>query len=191
MSDTYTSIDVRYQSAWLEVNQRIALRQNAITTYVTLMASLVVAIFLVKDKNISFASDLMLVAIPLLSISFSLLNFKHDQTIQHLRSFLAKCESVNVNLEIPAYHLDSFWKRKADAFRLLHDFACLVLVFIYNSIGVIAIYKQYGTYLRPDSYLTGLFIVVAFAPLVIVVWPAIQHWKKRRLAMRKASEQNR
>lgn len=83
----------RYTSAWNEVNARIGQRQNALNIYVTLCSAIIAILFTAKGEP-PMDPRLFGMLIPVASFVFGFLNFKHDRTIEILRSFLTKCETI-------------------------------------------------------------------------------------------------
>ena len=169
----------RYVAAWAEVDFRIAQRQNALQIYVTLAAALIAVIFTGKPVHGAdpFWFSLLL---PVVSLAFASLNYKHEQTIGILRRYLENCEkfsdkaeakelsspSSRIKIEdMPQYHLLHY--SEAQRIRRHHDWAAAGLVIIFNVMGFFLARTGIDKIFDPTSALTWLYIVLAS---VSVVW---------------------
>jgi hypothetical protein len=93
-------LNSRYLAAWSEVNTRITLRQNALTQYIGL-SGLIISIMLSTAFIQGQAADggILFALIPIFSVGFAFLNYKHDKTIALLRNFLGRCEQSPLRFE--------------------------------------------------------------------------------------------
>jgi hypothetical protein len=90
-------LNYRYSSIWNEVNARIAQRQNALSMFVSLAAGIISVLFISagtvavdQEQMVRFDPYFFSVLLPIISVVFGFLNYKHDMTISLLRSFLSE-----------------------------------------------------------------------------------------------------
>lgn len=157
------SMNYRYAGAWHEVNARIAQRQNALNIYVSLASGIVGILFAASRTATSFVWLL-----PVISVAFAFLNYKHDVTIALLRRFMAECERHNLDkhpsLAMVGYNSSAFYMKLADGARKFHDLSSAALILLFNAIGAVVAYKS-----APDNFvhstwaMGGYFAVALFA----------------------------
>jgi hypothetical protein len=133
------ALNYRYSGAWMEVNTRIALRQNAVTMYVTLSSAILT--ILATAKKIDFPIDINTFSLlmPAVSLFLGLLNYKHDNTIAVLRAFMRECERGGdaTRLRLVGYNTDSHFRNPAEFYRNFHDASAALLIFVFNMIGLV------------------------------------------------------
>ena len=176
-NDALSTVDVvsmnyRYAGAWHEVNARIAQRQNALNIYVSLASGIVGILFAAgrgaaggTTNPISFVWLL-----PIISVAFAFLNYKHDVTIALLRRFMAECEQQNLQkhpeLTLLGYNSSKFYIALADSARKFHDISSAALVLLFNVIGALVAYAS-----SPDNFAHSAWPMVAyFAVVVFAMW---------------------
>jgi hypothetical protein len=177
----YVAMNYRYSSAWNEVNARIAQRQNAINIYVTLSTAIIAVLFTSTGRVPTTPEDLRVdprifsLLIPVVSLVFGFLNFKHDRTIAILRSFLADCESIGPKSGLLTYNISTRFKPHADKTRKYHDFACMVLIFSFNAIGLLVTHEAFPTVFGWSGYPVFVYILVGlFSMWLIHIGPRSQ-----------------
>lgn len=161
------SMNYRYAGAWHEVNARIAQRQNALNIYVSLASGIVGILFAASRTASSFVWLL-----PIISVAFAFLNYKHDVTIALLRHFMAECEQHNQDkhpgLTLLGYNSSEFYAKRADGARRYHDLSSAALILLFNAIGAVVAYAA-----APDNFahsawaMVGYFGVALFAMWVV------------------------
>ena len=125
---------------------RIAQRQNALNIYVSLASGIVGVLFAAGRSDARLASKLnsFVWLLPVISIAFAFLNYKHDVTIALLRRFMAECEQQNCDkypsLRLLGYNSSPFYMPLADSARKFHDVSSAALVLLFNGIGAVVAY---------------------------------------------------
>lgn len=161
----------RYTSAWNEVNARIGQRQNALNIYVTLCSAIIAILFTAKGKP-PMDPRLFGMLIPVASFVFGFLNFKHDRTIGILRSFLTKCEKISYpdDERLIGYNSSIEFRRQADKTRNFHDFAAVVLILVFHTIGLVATHNIHPEpIVSPLSYISIIFSTAAMILSIVLV----------------------
>jgi len=166
------SMNYRYAGAWHEVNARIAQRQNALNIYVSL-ASGIVGILFAAGRGVAGAAanpTSFVWLLPVISVAFAFLNYKHDVTIALLRRFMAECEQHNRDkhpeLLLLGYNSSGFYMALADSARKFHDLSSAALVLLFNTIGAVVAYTS-----SPDSFAHSAGPMVAyFAVVTFAMW---------------------
>lgn len=141
------SLNYRYVAAWSEVNARIGLRQNALTIYVTLSAAIITILATVPSDRFPIPTAAFALFLPLFSLFFGLLNYKHDMTIALLREYLRQCELKGYGEDqefLPGYNSHSGFKAHAEKYRGLHDWAATLLILMFNILGAVVAYQSLG-----------------------------------------------
>ena len=162
------SMNYRYAGAWHEVNARIAQRQNALNIYVSLASGIVGILFASGQAAGARVANAMSFVwlLPVISVAFAFLNYKHDMTIALLRRFMAECERQNLDkhphLALVGYNSSEFYMSRADSARKFHDLSSAALVLLFNAIGVVIAYSA-----SPHG------IVHSVAPMVVYFGVAI------------------
>jgi len=165
-------MNYRYAGAWHEVNARIAQRQNALNIYVSLASGIVGILFAAgrtaaggRGNHASFVWLL-----PIISVAFAFLNYKHDVTIALLRRFMAECEQLNrdkhAELTLLGYNSSDFYMARADSARKFHDLSSAALVLLFNAIGAVVAYTS-----SPDNFAHSAWpMVMYFAVAMFATW---------------------
>lgn len=133
------ALNFRYVAAWNEISARIAQRQNAITIYATVSGVfLTILAGATIQKFDRTAVGFFSLLLPILSLCFAFLNYKHNETITLLREFLAECEQMGEAepLKLPHYNSDPRYRIRADQYRRWHDFSAALLIVLFNAIGL-------------------------------------------------------
>lgn len=165
-------MNYRYAGAWHEVNARIAQRQNALNIYVSLASGIVGIVFATGTTPAGRASShtAFVWLLPVISVAFAFLNYKHDVTIALLRRFMAECErhnrEKNPELVLLGYNSSEFYMTVADSARKFHDLSSAALVLLFNVIGAVVAYVA-----SPDSFAHSMApMVMYFAVVMIAMW---------------------
>lgn len=183
------SLNYRYVSAWNEVNSRIAQRQNAVTIFVTL-SSIIVTVLLSGNHPVGSSSNqlntfalldpaLFSLLLPVISIVFGFLNYKHDKTIALLRYFLSECEALTSKnypaIQVIDYNSSDYFRKYADSARRFHDYSCLALIVIFNVLGVLVIEKAYPSAFEWTGWPIFAYCSMAIFSIFLVMrstwWP--------------------
>lgn len=166
------SMNYRYAGAWHEVNARIAQRQNALNIYVSLGSGIVGILFAAGRSATAGATrqtDFVWL-LPVISVAFAFLNFKHDVTIALLRRFMAECERHNLDahpeLSLVGYNSSPFYMARADGARKFHDLSSAALVLLFNVIGAIVAFSSSGRSMTSSAPL----IAVYFGVTLFAMW---------------------
>lgn len=174
------NLNFRYIAAWNEVSARIAQRQNAITIYATgsgLFLTILAGATVPESVDRTVVS-LFSLLLPILSLCFAFLNYKHNETITLLREFLAECEQKGdaIPLKLPNYNSGDY-RVRADQYRRWHDFSAALLIVLFNVLGL------YFGYLISSSVLDlqKLPVVLYF---VLWFWALVQIARRPRWAWR-------
>jgi hypothetical protein len=179
-------MNFRYAAVWNEVNSRIALRQNAVTMFVTLSCA-IITIMLTQGTGTQTPNQNSLAIInpryfsglmPCVSIVFALLNYKHDKTIALLRQFLKEAEelmTVEYDLKLLGYNSDTLYRPVADDVRKLHDFTCAALIALFNGVAGFVAFGVLPNESRVSGALLTFYFLVVVACIIGVMrstwWP--------------------
>ena len=174
-------MNYRYSAAWQEVNTRIAQRQNALNIFVTLATGIVAIILASRGTAPSqFDPKWFSLLLPLVSIAFGLLNYKHDKTIALLRWYLSEAERMAPPggapaATFPGYNSDPRFKKHADSTRRFHDYSCAFLVVFFNFVGFVAALRSFPTIFTITGWPIFIYIASIAISLYFVmrssVWP--------------------
>lgn len=182
MGDKAVDANYRFIAAYNEVNARIAQRQQALTLYVTLTASLLAGLFALHPGEASrqLPVEWLVFAFPVTTLCLAFLNYKAERAITNLRSFLATLERVgDAHLSLPSYNADPRWASGVNKVRRFHDYAAAVLAGGANAIGIGAVFRLYPERLADHPLL--LAALVAAAVLAILALLVIPRWSYRPL----------
>lgn len=170
-------LNYRYASAWNEVNSRIAQRQNTVTIYVTLSTAIITFFLTGPSSGEAINRNLFSLFIPVVSLVFGFLNYKHDKTIALLRSFLAECEKVPYSgAKLVGYNSDTTYKDEANKFRNYHDLACTLLIVLYNIVGFYAAFHAF-----PDAFsITRWPIFFYIGSAIFSSWLVLSGWTRKK-----------
>jgi len=138
-SGDYVSSNYRYVATYNEVVARISQRQQTLTLFVAIFTGLVTALIATRDMfRTSHASIAwLMVGFPFASIALTLLNYKYENLISILRSYLASLERVkDAHLFLPSYNCDAAYIGQANRARYFHDLTCAALILAYNGVAV-------------------------------------------------------
>lgn len=171
-------LSYRYRAAWGEIGTRIAQRQNALQIYVTLATGILAVIFTGRPLQLDNAGhkinpNVFFFLLPIVSLTFAFLNFKHERTIAILRQFLTACETVNNSHSnpLPNYHGDEKYYKSAKRVRNWHDYASILLIIVFNAIGgwvASEAFPQLATVTWPNLLLSGLYDVMVLSACLLV-----------------------
>jgi hypothetical protein len=168
------SIDIRYLTAWNEVNTRITLRQNALSLYITLVLGIAAALLTGKSSQ-AFDSKWLSYGFPIISLVFAFLNLKHELTIRNLRLYLCECEKLIVSpFDALGYHATDKWSQRADNIRIFHDVASALLVLSCSVLGWYTIYSADSTLINWNSVLAWIFVFSTLASVLMTLYPSIK-----------------
>lgn len=167
----FASVNYRYIAASNELNARTSQRQQALTIFISFFIGLLAA--LIAAHNASKGSDAhiewILLGFPVASASFTFLNFKYELIITNLRQYLSELEQLgDAHLVIPSYNTNPKWVKKSNRGRRFHDYACAILIFACNSIGVSAFYVLF-----PERF-NAAYWVLLIVFLVTLITAALQ-----------------
>lgn len=160
-------MNYRYAGAWQEVSTRITQRQNALNIFVTLSIGIVTILLASPGASTSLDPNLFSMLLPLVSLAFGLLNYKHDKTIALLRAYLAECEMCKDGVtELPGYNSSPLYRQHAESTRRLHDVSCAFLLVFFNIVGYFAAHRAY-----PEAFkVTGWPVFVYFVCVLLSIW---------------------
>ena len=108
---------------------------------------------------------------PVLSLMFAFLNFKHDKTIAVLRAFMAECEKLGSAkaLSLPGYNSDDHYRPLADKYRNYHDYAAALLIFLYNAVGLLIAWASFPSFFDFTKWPIIAYVFGAAASIYIVM----------------------
>ena len=166
-------MNYRYAGAWHEVNARIAQRQNALNIYVSLASGIVGILFAAShasEGRLSNNTPTFVWLLPVISVAFAFLNYKHDVTIALLRRFMAECEQLNLDrhpeLILMGYNSSDFYMTLADGARKFHDVSSAALILLFNVIGAVVAYTS-----APDNFAHSAWaMVIYFGVALFAMW---------------------
>lgn len=177
MSEKGVDANYRFIAAYQEVNSRIMQRQQALTLYVTLTASLLAALLALHpgDGGRQLPVEWLVFAFPVTTICLAFLNYKTERAITNLRSFLSSLERIaNAHYQLPSYNTDPRWATGVNKVRRFHDYAAAVLAGGANAIGIGAVVRLYPERLAGNPLLLTLLVIGALlsilALLIIPRW---------------------
>lgn len=167
------SMNYRYAGAWHEVNARIAQRQNALNIYVSLASGIVGILFAASRAGVGRlenSAPSFVWLLPVISVAFAFLNYKHDVTIALLRRFMAECEQLNRDkhpeLLLVGYNSSSFYMELADGARKFHDVSSAALILLFNVIGAVVAFAS-----SADNFAHSVWpMVVYFGVALFAMW---------------------
>lgn len=169
----------RFIAAYQEVNARIVQRQQALTLYVTLTASLLAALLALHPGEASrrLPVEWLVFAFPVTTTCLAFLNYKAERAITNLRSFLASLERIgNAHQALPSYNTDPRWATGVNKVRRFHDYAAAVLAGGANAIGIGVVGRLYPERLAQPLLLATL---IAGAVLSVAALLVIPRWSYR------------
>lgn len=179
---TTVAMNFRYVAAWNEVSARIAQRQNAITIYATgsgLFLTILAGATVPQSIDRTVVSIFSLL-LPILSLCFAFLNYKHNETINLLREFLAECERKGdaASLQLPTYNShDGHYRARADQYRRWHDFSAVLLIILFNVIGLYFGYILSSSLLDLQKWPVVLYFIIWFWSVVQIARRPRWAWK--------------
>src|SRR6218665_889148 len=112
MSNKPVDANYRYIAAANELNVRIALRQQLLGLYTTLVLGLLAAMVALRPEagGARVPVEWLGLGFPVASLCLVLLNYKTERSLTHLRRFLAELEQLgNAHHELPSYNSDPAW----------------------------------------------------------------------------------
>jgi hypothetical protein len=165
------SINYRYIGAWNEVGTRLALRQNALTMYVTLASAILTILATSQRIGIPFDVSIFSLTMPAISLFLAFLNFKHDKTILLLRSFLRECENngISAELRLPGYNSIDFYRQNAEWYRNFHDYSAAILILMFSALGFDIAYSSFPYLFDPKGWPAFLYIILSFISILFVI----------------------
>jgi hypothetical protein len=177
----------RYVAVWAEVNTRIVLRQNALTQYITLSGTIIAlmlsAPFLAPaaTQTGNAATDkldpgIIFLLIPIFSVAFAFLNYKHDKTIALLRHYLSRAEELTPEgLEFVrlGYNSTAIFKVQADRIRNLHDLAFAIAILVFNVFGFFAGRTVFTKSTLFNELLAGACLIIVIISVGMVMKNAV------------------
>jgi len=177
MSEKGVDANYRFIADYQEVNARIVQRQQALTLYVTLTASLLAGLFALHpgDASRQLPVEWLVFAFPVTTLCLAFLNYKTERAITNLRSFLASLERLgNAHHQLPSYNTDPRWANGVNKVRRFHDYAAAVLASGANGIGIGVVLRLYPERLAGQPLIVSLLTVAAVlsvsALLIIPRW---------------------
>lgn len=177
MNEKGVDANYRFIAAYQEVNARIVQRQQALTLYVTLTASLLTGLIALHpgENRHALPVEWLVFAFPVTTICLAFLNYKTERAITNLRSFIASLEKIgNPHGQLPSYNTDPRWATGVNKVRRFHDYAAAVLASGANAIGIGTVLRLYPEQLSTTSPLTygliGLAILAVMSLLIIPRW---------------------
>ena len=186
------ALNYRYFGCWNEVNARIAQRQNAVTVYVSLSIAILTILASAPLKAHAPANaelgnefplnpNILSLLMPLISLLFGFLNFKHDRTIAVLRAFMSDCEKLGSSQGLPGYNSDNYYRQQADKYRNFHDYAAVMLIVMFNIICLAVGVNSFPGFLDLAKWPIIAYFGIFGASLVFVtrsMWSPIDFSKR-------------
>lgn len=163
-------MNYRYSAAWQEVCTRIAQRQNALNIFVTLATGIVTILLASPSTGTTLNPNLFSMLLPLVSLAFGMLNYKHDRTIALLRAYLTECELYLNGDALPGYNSSQHYKQHAEFTRRFHDYSCGFLLLFFNIFGFYSAHKAYPAVFT----ITGWPVFLYFALVLVSFWLVMQ-----------------
>lgn len=182
MSEKAVDANYRFIAAYQEVNARIVQRQQSLTLYVTLTASLLAALLALHPGRAGreLPVEWLVFAFPVTTLCLAFLNYKTERAITNLRSFLSSLERIgNAHHQLPSYNTDPRWATGVNKVRRFHDYAAAVLASGANAIGIGVVLRLYPERLADHHFL--LFTLIVSAMLSVVALLLIPRWSYRPL----------
>ena len=170
------TLNYRYSGAWHEVGTRIALRQNAVTMYVTLSSAILTILSTASRLNFPIDLNMFSLLMPAVSFFLALLNFKHDKTIALLRNFMRECERSGAaeRLNLVGYNLNPRFREDAEWYRNLHDVSAALLIIVFNGIGLIIAYYSFPTLFDPTRWPIFVYVGGMLISLALVMHSSLE-----------------
>lgn len=183
MSEKGVDANYRFIAAYQEVNARIVQRQQSLTLYVTLTASLLAALLALHpgEGGRQLPVEWLVFAFPITTICLAFLNYKTERAITNLRSFLSSLERLgNAHHQLPSYNTDPRWATGVNKVRRFHDYAAAVLASGANAIGIGAVVRFYPERLADKPLLLILLACGAVAAVLALL--IIPRWSYKPIA---------
>lgn len=183
MSNKPVDANYRYIAAANELNVRIALRQQLLGLYTTLVLGLLAAMVALRPEAGSSRVPVEWLALgfPVASLCLVLLNYKTERALTHLRRFLAELEQLgNAHQELPSYNSDPAWAAGTNSTRRLHDYSAALLVAAAHAVGLGALWRIYPGHVGWDAPALWINGVSGVAAVLALLWLA--RWSYRPVA---------
>jgi hypothetical protein len=167
----FVDANYRFIAAYQEVNARIAQRQQALTMYITLVASMLAAMVALRTSvnKADLPVAWIMLGFPVASLCLAFLNYKAERAITNLRQFLSSLEKLNNAHEtLPSYNTHQKWSHSANKARRFHDYASAVLVAGGNLIGLGAVVAIFPDHVTLYSWLLWVSIAVSLISIVFI-----------------------
>lgn len=162
----------RFTAAANELNVRIALRQQLLTFYTTLVLGLLAALVALRPEPDGSHAPVEWLALgfPVASLCLVLLNIKTEHSLTHLRNFMSTLEQVgNAHHHLPSYNADPSWAAGTNGMRRLHDYSAAMLVAAAHAVGMGALWRIYPLEMgwqSPSMWVCGISGVAAAIALL-------------------------
>jgi hypothetical protein len=162
----------RFTAAANELNVRIALRQQLLAFYTTLVLGLLAALVALRPEADGSHAPVEWLALgfPVASLCLVLLNIKTEHSLTHLRNFMSALEQIgNAHHHLPSYNADPRWAAGTNGMRRLHDYSAAMLVAAAHAVGMGAlwrIYPQEMGWQSPSMWVCGISGVAAVIALL-------------------------
>lgn len=176
----FVDANYRFIAAYQEVNARIVQRQQALTLYVTLAASLLAAQFALHPGGGGryLPAEWLALGFPLATLCLAFLNYKAERAITNLRAFLASLERLNAaSHALPGYNTDPRWAAGSNRVRRFHDYAAAALAAGANAMGIGAAAHGSGSMTTAPTPL--LWTALAGAVASVAALLVIPRWSYR------------
>lgn len=162
----------RFTAAANELNVRIALRQQLLALYTTLVLGLLAALVALRPEADGSHAPVEWLALgfPVASLCLVLLNIKTEHSLTHLRRFMSALEQLgNAHHHLPSYNTDPTWAAGTNGMRRLHDYSAAMLVAAAHAVAMGALWRIYPDEMgrqSPAMWICGLSGVAAVMALL-------------------------
>ena len=174
----------RYIAAANELNVRISLRQQLLALYTTLVLGLLASLVALRPDSgaARVPVEWLALGFPVASLCLVMLNYKTERALTHLRSFLARLETLgDAHRELPSYNADPAWAAGTNGTRRLHDYSAAVLVAAAHAVGLGALWRIYPGQVGWDMPVLWINGVGGLAAVAALLW--LERWSYRPAAL--------
>jgi hypothetical protein len=163
----------RFTAAANELNVRIALRQQLLAFYTTLVLGLLAALVALRPEPDGSHAPVEWLALgfPVASLCLVLLNIKTEHSLTHLRNFMSALEQVgNAHHHLPSYNADPSWAAGTNGMRRLHDYSAAILVAAAHAVGMGALWRIYPHEMGWQSPTMWVCGISGMAAVIALLW---------------------
>jgi len=181
-------LNSRYSSAWFEVNTRLALRQNGLSVYVSLISLVLVGIGLSKaSASGAVVASYLPLLVPILSLGLAMQLYMHDVIIINLCNFIMLCEQFenpdpqtqqnqpaqaqpDQTFPLPSYLSNDRWYKKDLRIRQLHHYSVAIIIVVFNFLALVAANAAQPGFFYLNSASMWILISMTIASVALVLF---------------------